>query len=177
LTRAQVQLCGIMAQTPQDFRRVRPIYWHMPRVVEPHPNHPAVKALLVLHSEIASGLLENKRQAKRLADDMRKVEAVIKMFDPAHDIRRIAVKRRKLNPWFRKGEGYRCALDALRKAEGPLTAREIGERMLASKGVMEATRKQVRDLAGSIQTGLRNHEGDTATRWRGLVTAYRCDGC
>jgi len=45
-----------------------------------------------------------------------------------------------------------------------LTAREIGERMLASKGVMEATRKQVRDLAGSIQTGLRNHEGDTVAR-------------
>ena len=112
--------------------------------------------MLVLHSEIASGLLENKRQAKRLADEL------VEDFSE-RPLRRIAVKRRKLNPWFRKGEGYRCALDALRKAEGPLTAREIGERMLASKGVMEAT-KQVRDLAGGIQTRLRNHEGDTVAR-------------
>jgi len=74
---------------------------------------------------------------------MKAVEAVIRMFDPEHDIRRIAVKRRKLNPWFKKGEGHRCALDALRKAEAPLTAGEIGERMLAAKGVTDATRKQV----------------------------------
>ena len=39
----------------------------MPRVVKPYPGHPAVKALLVLHSEIASQLLANKEQAKRLA--------------------------------------------------------------------------------------------------------------
>ena len=136
----------------------------MPRVVKPYPGHPAVKALLVLHSEIASALLANRDQWKRLTQDMKHVEAVVKMFDPAHDIRRIAVRRRKLNPWFRKGEGYRCALDALRKAEGPLTAREIGERMLASKGVTDATRKQVRDLAGGIQTGLRSHEDDTVAR-------------
>ena len=136
----------------------------MPTVVKPYPGHPAVKALLVLHSEIASQLLANKEQARRLTNDMKCVERVVKMFDPAHDIRRIAVKRRKLNPWFKKGEGYRCALDALRKAEGPLTAREIRERMLASTGVTDATRKQVRDLAGGIQTGLRSHEGHTVAR-------------
>lgn len=87
----------------------------MPRVVKPYPGHPAVKALLVLHSEIASALLANRDQWKRLTLDMKHVEAVSRMFDPAHDIRRIAV-----NPirGSRKGEGYRCALDALRTAEG-----------------------------------------------------------
>jgi hypothetical protein len=136
----------------------------MPRVVKPYPGHPPVKALLVLHSEIASQLLANKEQAKRLTNDMKCVERVIRMFDPAHNIRRIAVRRRKLNPWFKRGEGYRCALDLLRKAEKPLTAREIGERMLAERAVTGVTKKQVRDLAGGIQTGLRSHEGDTVAR-------------
>jgi hypothetical protein len=34
---------------------------------------------------------------------MRHVEAVIRMFDPTYDVRRIAVKRRqKKNPWFKR---------------------------------------------------------------------------
>jgi hypothetical protein len=77
----------------------------MPRVVKPYPGHPAVKALLVLHSEIASALLANRDQWKRLTLDMKHVEAVSRMFDPAHDIRRIAVRRRKSNPWFPEGRG------------------------------------------------------------------------
>jgi len=34
---------------------------------------------------------------------MQHVEAVIKMLDPAFNLRRIAVKRRQPNPWFRRG--------------------------------------------------------------------------
>jgi len=45
-----------------------------------------------------------------------------------------------------------------------LTAREIAERMLAAKGIVGVTKKQLRDLAAGIQTGLRSHEGDTVAR-------------
>jgi hypothetical protein len=36
--------------------------------------------------------------------------------------------------------------------------------MLAAKGIVGVTKKQLRDLAGGIQTGLRSHEGDTVAR-------------
>jgi hypothetical protein len=54
------------------------------------------------------------------------VEHVIKMLDPDFDARTISARRRqKTNPWFKRGTLFREALDALRKATGPLTVAEI----------------------------------------------------
>jgi hypothetical protein len=54
------------------------------------------------------------------------------MLQPDYDTRRIAVRRRnRANPWFQRGDQYRCALDVLRKATAPLTAREIVMAMVA----------------------------------------------
>jgi hypothetical protein len=48
---------------------------------------------------------------KRLAESMRHVEAVIPLFDPAYDTRRMSVRRRYMsNLWFRRG---RIALGGL----------------------------------------------------------------
>lgn len=54
---------------------------------------------------------------------------------------------------------FRCALEVLRDVTGPLTTREIAEQMLARKGVTDAPQKGVRDLAGGVQSSLRNHDG------------------
>src|SRR6202051_1097927 len=81
-----------------------------------------------LHSELGGQILENKEEAHRLAGQMLQVEAVIKMLDPTFNIRRISVKRRQPNPWFKRGTVYRRAVDVLRTATEPLTAREIAER-------------------------------------------------
>jgi hypothetical protein len=88
-----------------------------------------------LHSELGGQILGNKTEALRLAESMRHVEAVIKMLDPTYNLRRIAVKRRQPNPWFKRGTVYRRAVDVLRTAEQPLTAREIAERVLAAANI------------------------------------------
>jgi hypothetical protein len=95
----------------------------------------ALHALTQLHSELAGKLLDAKTQAKRLTLAMLQVEAVMKMLEPGFSVASIAVRRRKPNPWFRRGTVYRCALEALKAAPGPLTAREIAEAMLAAKGI------------------------------------------
>jgi hypothetical protein len=59
------------------------------------------------------------------------VEAVIKILEPTLNLRRIAVKRRKPNPWFKRGM-YRRAIDGLRTATEPMAARDIAERVLAA---------------------------------------------
>jgi hypothetical protein len=79
---------------------------------------------------------------------MKHVEAVLKMIEPGYDVRPIAVRRRKPNPWFKRGTVFRCALDALRAAGQPLTIREIALAMLAAKGVMDACRSRKLNPAG-----------------------------
>jgi hypothetical protein len=66
--------------------------------------------LAKLHSEIAGELLDNRAQAKRLTVAMMQVETVMKMLEPGYDVRPIAVRRRKPNPWFNRGTVFRSAI-------------------------------------------------------------------
>src|SRR5260221_7962358 len=98
---------------------------------------PAIQTLERLHAELGGKILENKQEHANLAEQMRHVEAVIKMLDPGYSLRAISVKRRKPNPWFKKGTIYRRAVDVLRTAEQPLTAREIADLVLAAANVTD----------------------------------------
>lgn len=105
------------------------------KAFDPYPGHPAVHALVSLHAQLGGKIKDNKAEAERLANDMKAVEAVIRMFDPEFNTRAIAVRRRqKSNPWFRRGTVYRCALDAMREAGRPLTTAEVVDRMLEGQG-------------------------------------------
>jgi hypothetical protein len=139
------------------------------------PNHPALSALIKLHAYIGGQIFENRKKEEALADDMRHVEAVIKMLSPGFNVSGIAIRRRyKGNAWFKRGTLFRHAVDVMRKADTPMTAREITERMLAARKVTDATPKEIRDLAGGVITSLRNHDGKTVepvgegmpVRWR-----------
>ena len=91
----------------------------MPHAFNVAPNHPAVAYLVRLHADIGGQILENRKEAKRLADAMIHVEAVIRLFDPAYNVTRIAARRRyKGNGVFKRGTILRNALDVLRKNSG-----------------------------------------------------------
>ena len=120
---------------------------------------PAIQTLERLHAELGGKILENKQEHENLAGQMRHIEAVIKMLDPSYSLRAISVKRRRPNPWFKRGTVYRRAVDVLRTATEPLTAREIAERVLAAAKVANPKKAAVADLTGSILASLRNHKG------------------
>ena len=134
--------------------------------------HQAKFTLEALHAELAGKVLDNKAEAKKLAEAMRHVEAVLKLIEPGYDVRPIAVRRRKPNPYFKRGTVFRAALDILRKAEGPLTTREITESMLAAKGVTNAPNRALRDLTGAVQSSLRIHS-DGAVIFEGSPAKWR----
>jgi hypothetical protein len=136
----------------------------MPHPFDPKPDHPAVLTLLQFHANIGGRILANKREAAKLREDMRHVEAVIKMFDPAFSLRPIAVKRRKLNQWFKRGTIFRPAMDVLRTAQGPLTSRQIAEGMLNAQSITDAPRKAVGALAASVQCSMINHDDGAVLR-------------
>jgi hypothetical protein len=124
------------------------------------PNHPVLSSLIKLHADLGGQILANRKQGAKLAEDMKHVEAVIKMLSPGFNTRAISAKRRfKGNPWFKRGTLFRAALDALRESGKPMTVREIIEAMLAAKGVSDAPPKAVRDLQGGVMASLRNYEG------------------
>src|SRR5882757_4765670 len=137
-------------------------------------HRPAMQTLERLHAELGGQILENKEEAQRLAGQMLHVEAVIKMLDPGYSLRAISVKRRQPNPWFKRGTVYRRAVDVLRTATEPLTAREIAERVLAATNVANPDKDALADLAGSVLASLRNHKGKgiqrtnegSPARWR-----------
>jgi hypothetical protein len=86
------------------------------------------------------------------------------MLDPAFNLRRIAVKRRQANPWFKRGTVYRRAVDALRTATEPLTARDIAERVLVTAKIEIPDKAALADLIGTINSSLRNHDGKGVQR-------------
>src|ERR1700730_3438688 len=125
---------------------------------------PAINTLERLHAELGGQILENKQRHGELSDQMRHVEAVIKMLDPGYSLRAISVKRRQPNPWFKRGTVYRRAVDVLRTATEPLTAREIAERVLEAANVANPNKAALADLQGSILASLRNHKGKGVER-------------
>jgi hypothetical protein len=110
----------------------------------------ALYALGQLHSELAGKFLDNKLEAKRLTVATLQVEAVMKMLAPGFNVQAIAVRRRTPNPWFGSGTVYRAALEVLRAAPGPMTAREIAEAMLAAKGITGTPMRKVSNLGQGL---------------------------
>jgi hypothetical protein len=49
-------------------------------------------------------MLENKKRQRAIAEDMKCVERVIRIFAPGYDVTRIAARRRRRhNPYFSRG--------------------------------------------------------------------------
>jgi hypothetical protein len=126
---------------------------------------PAVDALTRLHAELGGKIKDNRSEAKRLADMMRHVEAVLKMLRPEFDLKSIAARRRyKAASPYKRGEIFRTVLAVLREAPGPLTAREIAVLMLQRKGIENPRTPAIRAMFGAVNPSLRNHDGKTVAR-------------
>lgn len=126
---------------------------------------PAVFALKRLHAELGGKIKETQREAKRLAHDMKHVEAVLKMMDPTVNLRLIAPRRRnKQASPYKRGEVFRAVLGVLREASEPMTSRAISEALLRKVGIADPPLKQIRDMVGAVHSSLRNHQGKTVER-------------
>jgi len=124
-----------------------------------------VAYLVRLHADIGGQILENWKEAKRLADAMIHVEAVVRLFNPDYSVRAISARRRqRTNPWFKRGTLFREALDALRKAAAPMTVREITDAVLTVKGITDADRRQRLGIEAGIRSTLEGHSGKTVER-------------
>jgi hypothetical protein len=127
----------------------------------------------LLHAELAGKLLENKRAAIKIRTSMMQVEAVLKMLRPDFNI---ALPKRRVigNTWFKRGTMFRSAVDVMRRAGTPMTARQIADALIEAKAPQQATRKQAIDIQAAILAALRKRKRNGGTvvgegapaRWR-----------
>src|SRR5712672_2335275 len=98
----------------------------MARQFNAYPKHPAVASLVKLQADLAGRIQQNKLEAERLQQEVRHVEATIKLFDPDFNLQEIAPRRRqKQNVFFKRGTIFRRAVDVMRVRAEPMTIAAI----------------------------------------------------
>jgi hypothetical protein len=123
----------------------------------------------------AGKLLAKQAEAIRLRTAMIQVEAMVNVLQPDFNVCGIAAKRRnKSTPWFKRGTLFRSAVDVLRRAPAPMTAREVVETLIADRAP-QAMRKQAVDPAGGYSfcpSEAERRDGG----WRGSASAVAIEG-
>ncbi len=107
-----------------------------------------VTGLVAKRAELAGLIDHHQKEIARIGDDLRHVDATIKIFAPDMNLRGVRSKAvRQRNSYFRPGEGPRAVLDVLRIAGQPLTTREVTERVMTKRGIelalIDAVQKSV----------------------------------
>ncbi|MGA3304005.1 MAG: hypothetical protein ABSC72_12060 [Methylovirgula sp.] len=123
--------------------------------------HQAKYTLEQLHAELGGKIIDNAKEAIRLRESMKHVEAVLKLLDPEYSLSRIALRRKEKNRFFKRGTIFRHAMEEMRRAGKPLKCREIVDRLIAGQGVKNPKLADVRTLVGAVQSSLRNNDGKT----------------
>jgi hypothetical protein len=118
-----------------------------------------LRTLVQLHAELGGKLNDNRKHAEWIAADMANVEKVIKLFDPAYNVRSISAKRRyRTSQHFKRGTVFNTALDVLRRVEAPMTPREIATKMLQERRIVP-NHKLITDTIAAIHRSLQRNRG------------------
>jgi hypothetical protein len=131
-----------------------------------------VSALRKKRAEVAGHVHDLEKKVKTWRARLAHIDETIKIFSPDADPEAIPAKRTyRRARYFSRGEFARLCLDALRKAERPLTTAEIVASTLEAKGLPESlardlTEKTLAYLRTKLATGSVVKTGATqGTRW------------
>jgi len=103
-----------------------------------------VAALARRRAELSGEADTLRARLAAIGTDLSHLDAVIRQFDPDHDIAAIRPKRTRMTNAAGRGEMSRYLLGVLREATGPLTTIEVAQRFMGDRGVDTADRKAVR---------------------------------
>lgn len=103
-----------------------------------------VAGLVKRRSELSGESEALRTRLTQITTDLGHLDAVIRQFDPEHDIKAIRPKRPRRADAARPGEMSRYILGVLREAKGPLSTVEVAQRFMADRGVDAADGRAVR---------------------------------
>lgn len=102
-----------------------------------------ISALTSKRSELAGIIQHHKQEITRLSEEVKTLDAAIKLFEPEYPIHDIKNKRyQRKNSFFSHGEANKLVLGIIRRGQ-PITATEIIEEL--------ATMKDISSDSGSFQ--------------------------
>lgn len=126
-----------------------------------------VSALTKRRAELSGQAETLRAQLARIAADLVHLDAVIRQFDPDHDLAAIRPRRPRGPGVAKRGERSRALLAVLREAGEPIPAAEVVRRMMARQGQDAADAVGAGRLGKCVETVL----GRQARR--GTVRAVR----
>ena len=119
----------------------------------------AVTTLIRLRSKLAGELAFTEQRQTQLIADLVHVDAVLRML--GHLEPEAIPSRRFATQWFRRGDTKRAVLEILREADSPMTAMEIGARVLEKTGLDPNDRRAQGRIRQSVNNALRKCQGMT----------------
>ena len=103
-----------------------------------------VGGLVKRRGELAGEATALRAQIARIVVDLGHLDAVIRQFEPEHDIDGIPPKRPRRADAATPGEMSRYLLGVLRDAKEPLSTVEIAQRFMTDRGIDAADARAVR---------------------------------
>jgi hypothetical protein len=101
-----------------------------------------ISALPAKRSQLAGLLAHHRKEITGLSEEVKTVDAVIKLFEPDYRIDAIRPKRyQKQNAFFKHGEAHRLILDVLRESDKPLSTNDIAKAVMVRTGIEDAHEK------------------------------------
>jgi hypothetical protein len=125
-------------------------------------------------AELSGELIAAEKRIVQLRADLESIDGALRVFDPliaAHKIRPVLRRRQALA--LPRGQGSRIIMDALRRADAPLTVREIAERIAADYR-FDAGTTAMNKLVSKVRNILaRQRPGIVAREVRGTTVVWR----
>lgn len=95
-----------------------------------------ISALVAKRSELAGLADHHRKEVTRLLQDVKLLDATIRLFEPEFSTDLIKPKRHnKKNVFFKHGEGGRIILDILRESGKPLSTNQITSAAMLRNGI------------------------------------------
>jgi hypothetical protein len=96
-----------------------------------------ISALTSKRSELAGVVAFHSKEIARIAEEVKALDATIKLFEPEYRINSIKPKRyQRKNQFFKHGEAHKLILDILRDAKAPISTLVIAAEAQRRKGLV-----------------------------------------
>ena len=96
-----------------------------------------ISALTTKRSELAGVIAFHSKEIGRIAEEVKALDATIKLFEPEYRINSIKPKRyQRKNQFFKHGEAHKLIMDILRDAKAPISTVVIAEEAQSRKGLV-----------------------------------------
>lgn len=130
-----------------------------------------IAALRVKRAELEGDLSRAEQRAAALRDDVLTIDGALRIFDPT------AAPQAPRKPQGHSGAVHfsRAILDTLRRADAPMSCRQIAMRIAAERGMDVSTTGAMTMLINRIRSVLARKRGGLASEKRGEAIFWRVE--